>query len=481
MARSQCRRRAPEVSGNAPSKVEQFGDQLNQKDSIAAEAVQAKSSTLKTRLEAECEREGVSLGALTVLANQNDPYRADTPAGRIDGAWFAEQIGDRTTHLRGLHYSLVVRGDVLKPNGRPYVNSFADWSWLSETAAKAARWLGFTPFDQIVDNRNDEPEFTPREAFENPRPIVEAGFYVPIPYPEEISSRGVSVSVNVSGFFGRQPYNLVFFGEKSSLGAVLRPLCRRYQADLFLPTGEISDTLIYAMAKRGAEDGRVMVVFTLSDFDPAGFQMPVSIGRKLQALRDLEFPDLNFEVVPVALTAEQAVDFDLPSTPLKETERRADRWREAFGREQTEIDALQALRPGVLREIVEEAVKPYFDDTLDQRVWRARDAWETDAWQAIDEQIGADVDLIREGAAESLGELRDRLEQVTNQLRDQVEQINADLVAACGRIDYGALPPIVVPEPQIDVVKKGVLCSSDWSWAEMTRALIRRKRYGGEP
>src|ERR1700758_2991095 len=82
------------------------------------------------------------------------------------------------------------------------------------------------------------------------------------------------------------------------------------------------------MARDGAEDGRTMVVFVLADCDPAGYQMAVSIGRKLQALRDLHFNNLEFEIVPVALTVEQVREFDLPSTPLKETERREDRWRD---------------------------------------------------------------------------------------------------------------------------------------------------------
>src|SRR6516165_6100325 len=98
----------------------------------------------------------------------------------------------------------------------------------------------------------------------------------------------------------------------------------------YLPTGEISDTLIYKIASDANFDGRPLVMFTLSDCDPAGRQMSVSIGRKLQAFRDLFFPKLRFEVVPVALTVEQVRELRLPSTPLKETEKRADRWREAF-------------------------------------------------------------------------------------------------------------------------------------------------------
>jgi hypothetical protein len=130
---------------------------------------------------------------------------------------------------------------------------------------------------------------------------------------------------------------------------VLLPIARAKQADLYLPSREISDTLLHRMASDAVKDGRPLVVFTLSDCDPAGHQMPVSIARKLQSLRDLLFPKFRFEVVPVALTVDQVRELGLPSTPLKETEKRADRWREAFGVEQTEIDALATLQPGYER------------------------------------------------------------------------------------------------------------------------------------
>jgi hypothetical protein len=107
------------------------------------------------------------------------------------------------------------------------------------------------------------------------------------------------------GFDVRQAFHFVIFGEKSSLEDVLLPIAQENEADLYLPTGEISDTLVYQIAKDANEDGRPLVLFTAADCDPAGRQMPVSIARKLQAFRDLFFPNLRFEVVPVALTPEQ--------------------------------------------------------------------------------------------------------------------------------------------------------------------------------
>lgn len=271
----------------------------------------------------------------------------------------------------------------------------------------------------------------------------------------------------VTGFVGRQQYGLVIFGEKTSLEDVLLPIARRFDADLFLPAGEISDTLLYRMAKDGAADGRPMVVFTIADCDPAGHQMPVSIARKLQAVRDLLFPDLAFEVVPVALTVDQVRDLGLPSTPLKETERRADRWRQAFGVEQTEIDALATLRPRALEEIVVAAIEPYYDQTLEWRVSEARRDWRAAAQEMLADRIGDDtLTELREHAAEKLAALEAEIEAINDRLR----------VAVGDRFD---LPAVEIPEAEIPEIARQALVSSSQSWADATRTLIAYKAYEG--
>jgi len=230
-------------------------------------------------------------------------------------------------------------------------------------------------------------------------------------------------------------------------------------------TGEISDTYIHRIAKDASDDGRPLVVFTLADCDPAGHQMPVSIARKLQAFRDLKFPRLKFEVVPVALTVDQVGELGLPSTPLKETEKRASRWREAFGVEQTEIDALATLRPDVLREIIERAFDPYLDRDLEQRVAFAQAEWRRQAEEAINEQVDPEIlAALKEEATERLAELQ-----------DVIDSINERLQLAS---DHFVLPPIEVPEPEIDEGgQRQALVSLDHSWVEATRALIARKQY----
>ena len=323
---------------------------------------------LRLVLDAAREEEGCSRDALTVLGVRHDPYRLESDVNRAEGTWLAARINSvyrpiQRVHIRGLHYALFAAGNVRKPNGEIYSNSIEDYEWLG-FAVKKARWLGVLPFDRISDNRNSEPTLCRTNE-----PIGEVSGYVGADATWTESSAGdLDFSEPwpaLSGYTRRQPFALSVFGEKSSLEEVLLPIARHCEADLYLGAGEISDTLAYQMAKDGAADGRPMVVFTVTDCDPAGWQMPISIGRKLQALRDLCFPNLQFEVVPVALTVDQVRELDLPSTPLKETEARADKWREAFGVEQTEIDALATLQPQVLREMVEEALAPYFE--LDAR------------------------------------------------------------------------------------------------------------------
>jgi hypothetical protein len=320
--------------------------------------------------------------------------------------------------------------------------------------------LGYIPFNSITDERNSPP-IIHRKAEELFMTYLSIDLDIDVPDVDDIEPYA-----GVVGFVGRQPYHLVIFGEKSSLGEVLVPVAARLGIDVYLPTGEISDTLLHHMAREGVEDGRPMKVFTLADFDPAGHQMPVSIGRKLQALRDLEFPELDFEVRVIGLTLDQAKRLGLPSTPLKETEKRADKWRAAHGWEQTEIDALATLRPTELERIVEEAIDTFFDHGLNQRVKAAEAEWRGAAQAALDEQVDRDaIASLREEAAEKLASLAEQIDALNDGLR----------MATDGRVE---LPPAIVPQPDInpDLHPKPFV-SSDWDWVTQTKAMIARKRY----
>ena len=351
-------------------------------------------------------------------------------------------------------------GRIKKPNGKLYRNTDADWAWLQGGPAKCARWLGYVPFASITDNRADAP--TIREAPDSTHPYtyVSAGLRVEIP-----DGQALAPIARCAGFSGRQPYRLVIFGEKSSLADVVAPIAADYDADLFLETGEISDSHIYEMAAAGAADGRPLRVFTLADCDPAGWQMPVSIGRKLQALRDLEFHALDFAVIPVALTVDQVRAMDLPSTPLKDSELRADKWRTAWGIEQTEIDALATLRPQALTDLLIDALKPFYDDTLTKRVALAEFTWRQQAQAVIDDHVDKG----------ELNEIREELES----FEGAFDALNSRLLAMVADV---VLPETDIPDAVIDPTRNGTrpLVASAWNWAEQTRRLKAWKAYTRE-
>jgi hypothetical protein len=421
---------------------------------------------LRRILKTACEEHKANLSSLTVLSEQIDPYRLDTDAGHRDGAWLAEQLNRlygpaQRAHWRGLHYAIVQDGKIRKPNGELFRNDDDDWTWLSEKAGKAARWLGYVPFERIMDQRNSPPIIHRRERV-IPAAHLLIGLHVDIPDVDDIEPRPFAL-----GFNERQAFHFAIFGEKSSLEDVVLRVAAEFEADLCLPTGEISDTLVYQIAKDADDDGRPLVMFTLSDCDPAGRQMPVSIGRKLQAFRDLFFPKLQFEVVPVALTPDQVRKERLPSTPLKDTEKRADRWKEAFGIDQTEIDALTTpARRHILQRMLRQAFKPYIDPTLDRRVIDASKRWYAAAQEAVDEQVDA----------EHLARIRDEAAARLDALREQIEQLNAQLNLAVGHF---TLPPIKVPQPEVDLdSERQALVSFDDDWVNASRALIKHKSYG---
>jgi hypothetical protein len=200
---------------------------------------------------------GDPLNSLTVLSSCNDPYRLDTPANHVNAGWFRDRMQEcglldreNPIHNRGIHYAIVSMGSAMRPDGKPYRNDEDSWLFLQDKASKAARWLGYVPFDAISDARNSEPVIVTAEM---PEPRHSIGVPMRWELPDESSLRP---SVKLEGFDARQHYRLAIFGEKTSLQDVLRPITTRYDTDLYLPSGEISDTLIHTMAKTGAGANR---------------------------------------------------------------------------------------------------------------------------------------------------------------------------------------------------------------------------------
>jgi hypothetical protein len=423
------------------------------------------NGALRKILEDACKTLRVPQKALTVLGRR-DPYRLDTDINHQNGRWLAEQLTRyygpvKKAHWRGLFYSIIMaKTKVAKPDGTLFSNTDDDWVWLSEKAGKAARWLGYIPFDRIIDQRSDAPiihRVVRIEPYATIRDDLDD-----VTFPDSVDPAPAA-----AGFVARQAFSFALFGEKSSLEEICLPWAVEHQVDLYLGSGEISDTHIFQIARDAIADGRPLVVFAATDCDPSGWQMLISIARKLQAVQDLLFPTLQCEIVHVGITPEHVREFKLAEQPIKKGDKRARAWKDAFGVDQTEIDALttpEMVERGILRRLLDEAIAPCIDPSLDRRIERAKRKWFRDARAAVDAQIDE----------RALARLRQKIER----LHQQIERAKNDLQGMTKDIH---LPDVVVPEPDLDTGSlddaRQAVIRFDTDWVEATKILIGRKRY----
>jgi hypothetical protein len=165
-----------------------------------------------------------------------------------------------------------------------------------------------------------------------------------------------------------QRYHLEIWIEKSTANEVLQPLGRIYGVNIAPFVGEVSATACEDLVDRAIANARPVRVFYISDFDPGGLSMPTAAARKIEYYVRKSGVDLDIRLYPLALTHEQCVEHGLPRTPIKETDLRGEKFEARFGAGATELDALQALRPGTLRDLLVAEIERYVDDNLDDEV-----------------------------------------------------------------------------------------------------------------
>lgn len=129
--------------------------------------------------------------------------------------------------------------------------------------------------------------------------------------------------------------------------------------------------------------------------------------------------------------------------------------------EQTEIDALATLQPGVLRQIVEDAIAPYYDRTLTRRVATAQQAWQEEANAILNAAL--DTDEFRDLFSEAMVH--------RNALRETIDKISE----ATDRLDL-SFPEIEIPDPILGEPPSPLVAS----WMQLhtaSRILRDRKAY----
>jgi hypothetical protein len=306
---------------------------------------------------------------LMALAQVNDPF-AIGPERRKGAEWFARlwhrfQIGDGI-HVRRIHYRLISQHRPFRmSDGTRYENTIECWNKLGH-ASRDARYLDLVPADHFVDRRNSEAiehlsgsdsDASLDVLFEEPR--IEASECHDVPQLPRLCLDPPTFA---------QPYHVELWCEKTTVNDVLVSLAQQYGLNVVTGSGELSLTACVKLVERAEESGRPVRILYISDFDPAGQSMPVSVARKIEHRLRLKGLDLDIQVRPVALSLEQCRQYRLPRTPIKTTERRRAGFEQRFGEGATELDALEALHPGELAQILRREIGRYFDTGLDQRV-----------------------------------------------------------------------------------------------------------------
>lgn len=446
---------------------------------------------------------------LLALAPQNDPFYTGRPA-EIDAAqWFFilfQRFGYTTgVHLRRIHYQIVSQNPpVAMPNGEVYENTERCWDFLNN-AAKWARYMELVPASRFVDRRN-------------PDAIIHARFYSPDHWMYHDPTPGIAITESDNlwdayqvpdlptlpelpatvpdfprlfpvGYEGvQQDYLIEIWSEKTTMNDVLIPLCQQYGVNLVTGAGELSVTAVIQFIKRIEAADKPARILYISDFDPAGLGMPISVARKIEYyLRKMDgAPDVKLD--PIVLNPDQIERYNLPRVPVKDSDRRKSNFENAYGQGQVELDALEALYPGELGKIVRLAILNYYDDHLEDRAWTTRSEL---SWRLDDERgkvLKENADeiatlekmyrVILDGYAQTrtefseltrafqpkldtyvthMKELRSRGWELYNEIRKQLETVDVDLT------DYD------LPEPDLPKEPQGQLYESWRSYIEQLR------------
>ena len=380
---------------------------------------------------------GVPVADLCALAPKNDPFYTGRPSEQTAAEWFAglwQQLGfGDGTHLRRVHYRAISQKEpILRPNGKPYLNTRKDWAYLNE-AGKWARYLGLVSPTAFVDRRN--PDALIMTRWQDPTsPTYEAaprfevsswhdrGRYSTPDLPELDSLPWDVLDAphyNVYGYDPEQAYHVEVWAEKTTMNDVLIPVCERYGVNLITGAGELSITAVVDFLGRVTDADRPARILYVSDFDPAGLGMPISIARKIEYFQRSEgYGDLDIRLQPITLTGAQVKKFHLPRVPVEDSKRKA-RWELNHGKGQVELDALEALYPGELATLTAGAILKYFDTTLDRRAGEARrnceKALRDKRWDII------------ESHREELDALEERYQAIKDAYEDVANDFNASI------------------------------------------------------
>lgn len=152
--------------------------------------------------------------------------------------------------------------------------------------------------------------------------------------------------------------------EKEALVSVLERSCKEYDIPLLAARGYPSSSVLrefakFKLMKHGKNEERI-VILHLGDHDPSGMDM----SRDLEQRLSLFSRETEFEFKRIALNYEQIEELNPPPNPAKNTDSRFEAYREEFGPQSWELDALS---PAYLNNLVKLEVQKIIDPDIWKR------------------------------------------------------------------------------------------------------------------
>lgn len=293
-----------------------------------------------------------------------ESWRASLPSLQIIGAVntilaeYRAQNYDMT--LRQVYYQMIARD--LFPDSwidRPYnlrngldsetKNTIKNYKNLGTLIGKARR-AGMIDWYSIVDRTRN---LRGNSHWESPADIIRTAAY---------SFR--------YDLWEDQPNRVEVWVEKEALIGVIERACVDLDISFFACKGYASDPELWSAGQRlksYREGGQEPIVLHFGDHDPSGMDMTRDIIDRLQM-----FSEQEVEVRRLALNMDQIEQYNPPPNPAKESDSRIAGYRERFGDDSWELDA---LTPTVIGNLIRDEVVSIRD----------QDAWEV----AVDRQSEA--------------------------------------------------------------------------------------------
>ncbi len=235
--------------------------------------------------------------------------------------------------VRQLYYQLVAGGII--------ENSQKSYKRIT-SIANDARLAGKMDWDAIEDRTRS---FVRKTRWVNGAQILEAA----------------AESFHVD-MWKRQPRRVFVIIEKEALVGVLSPTCQKFDTPILAARGYPSCTVLRDFAIEDilpALDEQDITVLHLGDHDPSGIDMTRDLTERVSL-----FCGQSVELVRLALTMEQVEERQPPPNPAKTTDSRFKQYRDEYGDESWELDALP---PEYLVNLVETEIL----DRIDGRQWDA--------------------------------------------------------------------------------------------------------------